>query len=139
MGKVLPITEEPQEDWYGALLLRQSECSELDDASRETFNRGFEAAAAGSLKDAFRIYHDLADEGCAISQYYLGVMYLKGAGTLQDFCQAHMWLNIAASRGHRKASKKLEYLTRKMTGDQLAEAQKLARDWISEHQETRSG
>jgi TPR repeat protein len=135
MGKVLPIAEEPQEDWYGALLLRQSECSALDDESRKVFNRGFDAAAAGYFKDAFRIYRDLAREGCAISQYYVGVMYLKGAGTLQDFCQAHMWLNIAASQGHRKASRKLDYLTARMSVDQLAEAQKLAREWLSEHQE----
>jgi hypothetical protein len=38
-----------------------------------------------------------------------------------------MWLNIASSRGHKKARTQLEKLTQKMTTDELAEAQKLAR------------
>jgi TPR repeat protein len=54
-------------------------------------------------------------------------MYISGMGVLQDFRQAHMWLNIASSRGHKKARKQLEKLTQIMTADLLAQAQKLAR------------
>ena len=57
-------------------------------------------------------------------------MYLKGSGTLQDYCLAHMWFNIAASQDYKKATVQLEKLTSRMNMEQLAEAQKMAREWI---------
>ena len=38
-----------------------------------------------------------ADQGNVLAQYYLGVAYYNGQGVLQDYEQAHMWLNLAAS------------------------------------------
>jgi len=60
-------------------------------------------------------------------------MYSSGMGVLQDFAQAHMWLNIASSQGHHKARRLLEKLTHHMTADQIADAQKQARQWVSNH------
>ena len=66
-------------------------------------------------------------------QYYLGVMFLEGKGALQDFGLAHMWLNIASSRGHDKARKQLEKTTQRMSAEQVGEAQKEARLWVTRH------
>ena len=48
--------------------------------------------------------------------------------------QAHMWFNIAASRfitgeTHREYSTYRDQVAEKMTPNQIAEAQKLAREW----------
>jgi len=40
-----------------------------------------------------------------------------------------MWETLAAAQGNEKASKGLEILEKQMTSDQLAEAQRLAREW----------
>jgi uncharacterized protein len=86
--------------------------------------------------EAVKWYHLAADQGLAGAQHDLGVMYLKGQGVPQDYVLAHMWFNLAASRS--SASKKEErdiavtdrdLVASKMTPDQIAEAQKLARDW----------
>ena len=61
---------------------------------------------------------------------YLGLLYERGQGVPQDYVQAHMWLNLAAS--HEKISGAVEdrdKLASKMTPAQIAEAQKLAREW----------
>ena len=61
-------------------------------------------------------------------------MYGKGLGVPQDYVQAHMWNNLAASRfspGERrdKAVKNRDIYAKKMTPAQITEAQKLAREW----------
>ena len=43
--------------------------------------------------------------------------------------QAHMWLNISNSKGHKPAIKLRDIIEKKMTKDQIAEAQELARNW----------
>lgn len=127
MGKVQPITPEPYDDWYGAIISTQADGIELEEVSRGKFNSAFELFTAGSYDSAYKGFVELSREGSSISQYYLGLMYLSGKGVLQDFRQAHVWLNISSSQGHKKASIQLEKLTQQMAADQLAEAQKLAR------------
>ena len=130
--KVIPAEREKSQDWYGTLVGDQeNDDANIDDIAREKFNRAFEAASAGSFREAFHGHLELAESGCAVSQYYLGKMHLKGSGTLQDYCLAHMWFNIAASQDYKKAAAQLEMLTETMTAEQLAEAQKMARDWVS--------
>ena len=127
MGDVQPIALEPDEDWYGTIVSTQTDGVELEKSSRNKFNQAFELFTSGSYDSAYQGFVELSKQGSSISQYYLGLMYLSGKGALQDFCQAHMWLNIASSQGHIKARSHLEKLTQKMTADQLEVAQKLAR------------
>ena len=56
---------------------------------------------------------------------------------MQDYVLAHMWYNLAASRStgeERKKSADLrDALARLMTPAQIAEAQRLAREWDAAH------
>ncbi len=56
-------------------------------------------------------------------------MYSQGLGVPKDSVQAYMWLNLAAARGNEKAFKSRDLLEILMTPAQLAEAQRLAREW----------
>ena len=47
---------------------------------------------------------------------------------------AHMYWNIAAVSGHKDAVKNRDSFSKKMTPSQLEEAQKLAREWMRNHQ-----
>ena len=67
--------------------------------------------------------------GYALAQVNLGTMYSRGQGVPQDYAVAYMWLNLAASRGDRVAQKSREGLTERMTPGQIAEGQKLSREW----------
>ena len=77
-----------------------------------------------------------AELGDATAQYNLAVMYDNGRGVLQDYVQAHKWYNLAASRYARweadvgaSAARNRDRLTARMTPAQIAEAQKMAREW----------
>jgi hypothetical protein len=75
-------------------------------------------------------YRRAAEQRDADAQAALGEMYADGRGVLQDYVQAHMWFNLAASAGyHDEAAKARDTLTAKMTPAQIAEAQKMAREW----------
>ena len=55
----------------------------------------------------------------------------------QDLVLAYMWLNLAAAQGNEIANEtanELKDLTEaRMTRDQIAEAQRLSREWIEAH------
>jgi TPR repeat protein len=103
-------------------------------------NLGFMYAAGQGIPqdytEAVRWWHKAAAQGDAQAQYTLGVLYAKGLGVPQDYVQAHMWLNLAASRysaveaeARARAVHNRDVVAAKMTPAQIAEAQKLAREW----------
>ena len=57
-----------------------------------------------------------------------GTMYAKGQGVPMDDVRAHMWFNLAAAKGDANAVKNRDIAASKMTPQQMAEAQKLARE-----------
>ena len=78
----------------------------------------------------------LAEQGDATAQYSLAVMYNNGQGVPQDYVQAHKWFNLAAARFApweadvgSNAAKNRDRLTAIMTAEQIADAQKMAREW----------
>ena len=60
-------------------------------------------------------------------------MYSKGKGVIQDYVQAYMWANLAASNGIKDASKLRDIFEQKMTPTQISEAQKLEGEWLKKH------
>ncbi len=61
--------------------------------------------------------------------YKLGLIYSTGQDV--DLVQAHMWFNLAASRGSEAAKECRRELAEMMTKDLIAEAQRRAREWLS--------
>ena len=56
-------------------------------------------------------------------------MYAKGHGVPQDYAMAHMWFNLAAAAGDTDAISNRDFVAERMAPDQIAEAQRLAREW----------
>lgn len=63
------------------------------------------------------------------AQFYLGKMCYEAQGKPKDLIQAHKWFNLAMAGGIEKARSYLEEVEREMTGSQIAEAQRLAREF----------
>ena len=60
----------------------------------------------------------------------LGIIYATGKGVDVDFITAHKWFNLAAMRGSQEAREQRAELAREMTPAQVAEAQRMAREWL---------
>ena len=79
--------------------------------------------------EAFMWYRRAAEQGLANAQFALGSMYAEGQGVPQDYVLAHMWFNLAGSNGDKDAVKARNLVEKLMTPSQIAEAQRLARNW----------
>jgi TPR repeat protein len=84
--------------------------------------------------EALKWYRLAAAQGHARAQGNLGAMYADGEGIPQDYVQAHKWFNLAAATStgkedRDKAVKARDLVAARMTPAQIAEAQKLAREW----------
>ncbi len=77
-------------------------------------------------------YAKAAEQGHPNAQFILGLMYERGIDVPQDYVEAHKWINLAAAQEFIRqegAVKAREMVARKMTPAQIAEAQRLAREW----------
>ena len=74
-----------------------------------------------------------AEQGVAVAQYNLGVMYATGKGVKQDNIYAHMWWNIAASQENKDAIKNRFIVALKMTPSQLEKAKELAQECVKKN------
>jgi TPR repeat protein len=70
-----------------------------------------------------------AAQGDTLAFAKLALMYAQGRGVLQDFIQAHMWYNLSAAYGELRSAEARDALAKQMTPAQIAEAQRLAREW----------
>lgn len=84
------------------------------------------------IDEALRLINKAADKFHTAAILILGYMYKNGWKVPQDYVAAHKWYNVGASLGDGKAKYERDELAKKMTPSQLADAQKLAREWMEE-------
>jgi TPR repeat protein/S1-C subfamily serine protease len=90
------------------------------------------ASGDGVLKDqaeAVKWFRKAAEQGFADAQFKLGACYAIGQGVPKDLVEAYRWWNLAAAKGIEEAKKWRDQIERLMTPDQIAEGQRLARDF----------
>ena len=90
---------------------------------------GQQAWDAGRPTEALSEWRAAADAGDRRAMLALGRRYARGLGVVQDYVEAHKWLNLAASRGEAAAVEEREALAARMTPQQVATAQERAAAW----------
>ena len=64
------------------------------------------------------------------------ITYINGKGVPEDSVLAYMWYNLAAAQGGEageRAQSNKDLLEERMTREQIAEAQRLSREWLEAH------
>lgn len=90
----------------------------------------------GVLQDeaeAARWFQKAAEQGHPQAQQRLGAQYASGHGVPQNYLRGHAWLNVASANGAQGAAEARDSLTRNMTSGQVADAQKLAREYFDKY------
>jgi len=80
-------------------------------------------------KEALKWVQLSANQGHAPAQINLGLMYYNGQGVARDYVRAYMWVSLAAEHHDPNAVRNRDIIAKKMTTVQIAEAQRLAREW----------
>src|SRR6185295_6948428 len=94
LGFALGVYREPLQHKVGDLLARVGIGS--SQPSFETVNAVFQK---GDYPAALKLAQPMADDGDAVAQFYLGVMYNEGRGVPQDYAEAAKWYKLAAEQG----------------------------------------
>jgi TPR repeat protein len=120
----------PQNDKEGVRWARLA--AEQGDAESQSALGSAYALGEGvpqDYKEGVRWLTLAAQQGAPHAQVALAVLYEQGEGVPQDYAQAHMWYNLAGASGNPDGTKNRDRIARKMTPGQIAEAQRLAREW----------
>ena len=96
------------------------------------YEDGQQAWDTGRHGDALREWQASANAGDAKAMLALGRLYMQGLGAPQNYVQAHMWFNLAASRGEAEAVTERDALAGRMAPEQVAKAQDQAAVWQPE-------
>ena len=121
----LPKNDAETVKWWGKAADQGNARAQLDLGFMYTEGQGVPKSDAEGLK----WYQKATDQGNARAQSNLGLMYAQGRGAHQNYVHAHMWFNLAAMQGNQDAIKNQNIAVQRMTPAQIAEAQKLAREW----------
>lgn len=79
--------------------------------------------------EAVKWWRKAAEQGHAKAQFSLGIAYALGQGVPRDYVLSYMWSNLAVAQGHKNANAVKWRLSKEMTREQIAVAQKLSREW----------
>jgi S1-C subfamily serine protease len=79
--------------------------------------------------EAVKWYRKAAEQNLAAAQFNLGVSYVKGEGVAKNHVKAYMWLLLGAGQGDEDAKGIMAKLENTMTSEQMAEGQRLARNF----------
>ncbi|HMS86537.1 MAG TPA: tetratricopeptide repeat protein [Nitrospira sp.] len=74
-------------------------------------------------------FQKAADQRNALAFAKLGMMYERGRGVSQNFVEAHMWYNLSAAYGEKRAAESRNAVAKHMTAEQVAEAEARAKKW----------
>jgi hypothetical protein len=84
--------------------------------------------------EAAKWYSRAAVQGDGWAQFGLGMLYNKGEGVVRDFVLSYMWLSLSASQAVGEdrdfKARMRDALASKMTREQVAAAQEMARTWF---------
>ncbi len=88
-------------------------------------DEGKAAYKRGDYATALREWRPLAEQGNALAQYNLGIMYVDGLGVPQDYAKALQWWRKAAEQGHAGAQFNL--------GVMYGKGQGVPQDYVQAH------
>src|SRR5258705_3961594 len=93
------------------------------------FEDAVDAHRRGDYLTALRLIRPLANDGDAVAQYNLGLMYATGQGVSQDYVMAAIWFRKSAEQGYAVAQSNLGGFYRDGRGVQPASTE--AGKWFS--------
>jgi uncharacterized protein len=81
--------------------------------------------------EAVRWFRKAAEQGDPEAERNLGAIYANGELVRADYVEAYKWLNLAAARGNDVATQQRDELAKKMSPQQIAEAQRLSAAFVA--------
>ena len=120
---------------YGTAEFYFKLASEQGDATAQNNLGWMYLNGLGVVKDyakAEEYFTMAAEQGLMLAQANLGSMFAEETD-IKDRVKGHMWLSIAAANGNKASGKKAWVMEVMMSKEQVAEAKRLAEEWLAAH------
>ncbi len=88
-------------------------------------------------KEAVKWFTKAAEQDEPKAQSFLGSIYYEGKGVIEDYVEAYKWTLLAGMNGKDVATLK-QLLAAKMSPIQIAEAQKLAKEFVAKKEKEKA-
>ncbi len=127
---VLPCAHAQQSEALRKEFLEYKAKAEKGDANAQSNLGGCYYHGRGVEKDyaeAVKWFRKAAEQNFAEAQYNLGFCYYHGEGVEKDYAEAYAWFNLA-SKTDKEAAKYRDLLEKKMSPQQVADAQKRTKE-----------
>jgi uncharacterized protein len=92
-----------------------------------SYERGL--GVAKDYVEAVKWYRKAAEQNDALAQSNLGTAYAQGLGVAKDYVEAYKWFLLAGGQGVENAKKNIALADSRLTREQIAEGQRLARNF----------
>jgi TPR repeat protein len=79
--------------------------------------------------EAVKWYRKAAEQNDPVAQFSLGICHYRGQGVVKDYVESYKWALVAAGQGDEGAKKLVALLEDEMTREQIAEGQRVARNF----------
>ena len=83
------------------------------------------------LAESVKWYRKASEQNHASAQYNLGICYALGDGVAKDYVEGYKWMLLASAQGVEGAKTIIHILENTMSREQIAEGQRLARNFKS--------
>tara|TARA_B100000378_G_scaffold211985_1_gene175037 strand:+ start:147 stop:695 length:549 start_codon:yes stop_codon:yes gene_type:complete len=126
LGEGVPQNSEQAAKWYR--LAAEQGYADAQNNLGVMYEKG--EGVARNYEEAMKWYRKAAEAGNRDAPNNIGVMYMTGVGVRRDFVKACMWFNIAG-KGDPGAVSNKGFLKKRMTPEEIAQAESLAKEWLS--------
>ena len=111
-------------------------CAEQgDDRAQYLLGLNHDFGVARDRVEAVRWYRLAAEQRYSRGQLSLGLAYRDGRGVARDLAYAYMWFHLSIAHGEavNPARANKDMIEELMTPEQIAEAERLSREWMEAH------
>ena len=134
LGEGVPQNSEQAAKWYR--LAAEQGYADAQNNLGVMYEEG--EGVARNYEEAMKWYRKAAEAGNRDAPNNIGVMYMTGVGVRRDFVKACMWFNIAG-KGDPGAVSNKGFLKKRMTPEEIAQAESLAKEWLNIHGRDKAG
>src|SRR6476619_5000814 len=132
-GKGVPQNHRMAKEWFDKAVLQGHAGAQVNLGTLYLRGEG----APQSSQMALLWFSRAAGQEDALAFAKLGLMYSQGRGVLQDFIQAHFCYKRYGDHREGRSAEARDALAKQMTPAQIAEAQRLAREWRPREEKSR--
>jgi TPR repeat protein len=124
------LVAEERGDYATALSIFRSLAAQGDANAQSMLGSMYEKGhgVAQDYAEALKWYRLAAAQGNTAAQLFISAAYLNGHGVKRDIVHAYLWSILSGVSGNAGAVKDRDWFEARMTPQQIAEAQKMARE-----------